>query len=65
LAQDKFIRATLFDNDGVDAFAEHLRSLSELCGNNHSEGTMKQQLIYGLPEYLRTYAFVHNRAQRS
>jgi len=45
LAQDKFSRATLVDNEGVDAFATRLRSLSELCGNIHSEGTMKQQLI--------------------
>jgi len=65
LAQDKFSRATLVDNEGVDAFATRLRSLAELCGNIHSEGTMKQQLIQGLPEYLRTDAFVYNTAQRS
>jgi len=58
LAQDKFSRATLADNEEVDAFATRLRSLAELCGNIHSEGTMKQQLIQGLPEYLRTDAFV-------
>jgi len=45
LAQDKFSRATLGDNEGVDAFATRLRSLAELCGNIHSEGTMIQQLI--------------------
>jgi len=65
LAQDKFSRATLVDNEGVDAFATRLRSLAELFGNIHSEGTMKQQLIQGQPEYLRTDAFVYNTAQRS
>ena len=65
LAQDKFSRAALVDNDVVDAFAARLRSLAELCGNIHSEGTMKQQLIQGLPEYLRTDTFVYNSAQRS
>jgi len=65
LAQDKFSRAALVDNEGVDAFAARLRSLAELSGNIHSEGTMKQQLIQGLPEYLRTDAFVYNSAQRS
>jgi len=65
LAQDKFSRATLVDIEAVDAFATRLRSLAVLCGNIHSEGTMKQQLIQGLPEYLRTDAFVYNTAQRS
>jgi len=65
LAQDKFSRATLVDNEGVYAFATRLRSLAELCGNFHSEKTKKQQLIKGLPEYLRTGAFVYNTAQRS
>jgi len=65
LAQEKFSRAALVDNEGVDAFAARQRSLAELCGNIHSEGTMKQQLIQGLPEYLRTDAFVYNLAQRS
>jgi len=65
LAQDKFSRATVVDNEGVDAFATRLRSLVELCGNIHSDGTMKQQLIQGLPEYLRTYAFMYNTAQRN
>ena len=45
LAQDKFGRATLADNESVDAFAGRLRALAGLCGNIHSEGTMKQQLI--------------------
>jgi len=65
LAQDKFSRATLVDNEGVDAFATRVRSLAELCGNIHCEETMKQQLIQGLPESFRTDAFVHNTAQRS
>jgi len=65
LAQDKFSRAALVNNEGVDALAARLRSLAKLCGNIHSEGTMKQQLIQGLPEYLRTDAFVYNSAQRS
>jgi len=64
LAQEKFSPATLADNDEVGAFAARLRSLVELCGNIHCEGTMKQQLIQGLPEYLRTHAFVYNTAQR-
>jgi len=65
LAQDKFSRAALVDKEGVDAFAARLWSLAKLCGNIHSEGAMKQQLIQGLPEYLRTDAFVYNSAQRS
>jgi len=65
LAQDKFSRAALVDNEGVDAFAARLRSLAELCGNIHYEGMMKQQLIQDLPEYLRTDAVVYNSAQRN
>jgi len=65
LAQDKCSRAALVDNEGVDAFAARLRGVAELCGNIHSERTMKQQLVQGLPEYLRTDAFVYNSAQRS
>jgi len=65
LAQDKFSRAALVDNEGMDAFAARLRSLAEICGNIHSVGTMKQQLIQGLREHLRTDAFVYNSAQRS
>jgi len=65
LAQDKFSRATLVENEGVDAFATRLRSLAEHCGRIHFWGTMRQQLIQGLPEYLRTDAFVYNTAQRS
>jgi len=65
LPHDKFSRAALVDNEGVDAFAARLRGLAKFCGNIHSKGTMKQQLIRGLPEYLRTDAFVYNSAQRS
>jgi len=65
LAQDNFSRASLVDNEGVDVFAARLRSLAEICGNIHPEGPMKQQMIQGLPEYLRTDAFVYNSAQRS
>ena len=65
MAQDKFSRATLVDNEGVDAFATSLRSLAKLCGNVHSEWMMKQQLIQGLPKYFRTDTFVYNTAQRS
>jgi len=65
LSQNKFSRAALVNNEGVDAFAVRLRSLAELCGNIHSEGTMNQQLIQGRPQYLRTNAFVYNSAQRS
>jgi len=65
LAQDKSSRTRLVEKEGVDAFAARLRSLAELCGNIHSEGNIKQQLIQGLPGYLRTDAFVYNTAQRS
>jgi len=65
LAQNKFSRAMLVDNEGVDAFATRPRSLVELCGNIHFEGTIRQQLIQGLQEYLRADAFVYNTAQRS
>ncbi|GAB0493373.1 hypothetical protein MMPV_004655 [Pyropia vietnamensis] len=65
MAQDAFSRATLRDGETVEAFAGRLRNLSEHCGNIHSEGTLKQQLIQGLPEFLRTDAFVYNSASRS
>jgi len=65
LAQDKVSWATLADNESVDAFAGRLPALAELFGNIQSEGTMKQQLIQGLPDYLRTDAFVYNSVQRS
>jgi len=65
LAQDKLSRATLVDKEGVDAFATRLWILADLCGNINSEGTTKQQLIQGLPEYLWADAIVYNTAQRS
>ena len=65
LEQDKFSRAALVDKEGVYDFAARLRSFAELCGNIHSVGTMKQQLIQGIPEYLRTDAFVYNSSERS
>ena len=63
--QEKLRRATLAGKEGVDAFSVRLRSLAELCGSIHSEGTMKQKLTQGRPEYLRTDAFGHSTAQRS
>ena len=63
--QDKFSRATLAVTDGEDAFAVRQRSLTGLCGNIHSEGTMKQQLMQGLPEYPQTDTFVYSTTQRS
>ena len=65
LAQDKFSRAAKEPDEGIEAFAVRLRGLTELCGNIHTEGTMKQQLIQGLPEYLRTDAFVYNIPDRT
>jgi len=65
LAQDKLSRAKLSDNEGVGTFMARLGSLAELSGNIHSEGKMKQQLISGLTEYLRTDALVYNMAPRS
>ncbi|GAB0498658.1 hypothetical protein MMPV_010004, partial [Pyropia vietnamensis] len=65
LAQDKYSRATMEQNETIEAFSGRLRTLSDLCGNIHTEGTMKQQLIQGLPEYLRTDAFVYNTPTRS
>lgn len=65
LAQDKFGRATKGPDETIEAFALRLRGLTEMCGNIHTEGTMKQQLIQGLPEYLRTDAFVYNGPKRT
>jgi len=39
-ANDKLSRATLSENKELDAFWARLRSLSELCGNIHSEETL-------------------------
>ena len=65
LAQDKFSRATKEADESVEAFSLRLRGLSDLCGNIHSEGTLKQQLIQGLPEFLRTDAYVYNQPART
>lgn len=59
LAQDQFIWATKEDEETVETFARRLRSLSASCDDTHSEGTMKHQLIQGLPEFLQMDAFVH------
>jgi len=65
LTQDKDSGATLVDNHGVDAVVARQLILAKICGNIHSEEMMKQQLIKGLPEYLRKDAFAYNSAQRS
>jgi len=57
LAQDKSSPATLMENEGVHAFEARLQSLAEHFGNIRSEGTMKQELIQGLPKLsLGTFA---------
>jgi len=61
LAQDKLSRATLVDNEEVDAFATRLRSLAELCSNIHSEETMKQQMIQA---YRSTFGRMHSCTTR-
>jgi len=65
LAQHDFGQAVKADGESVEDFSHHLRELSELCGNIHQEGTMKQQLITGLPQHLRTDAHVYNRQDRT
>ena len=50
LAQDKSSPATLMENEGVHAFQARPQSLAEHFGNIRSEGTMKQELIQGLPK---------------
>jgi len=60
LAQDTFSRATIEPDETIESFAARLRGLSDRCGNIHTEGTMKQQLIQGLPAYIRTDAVVYN-----
>ncbi|GAB0497133.1 hypothetical protein MMPV_008456 [Pyropia vietnamensis] len=65
LAQDAFSPAAVREKETVEAFAIRLRKLAELCGNIHSEGAMKQQLIQGLPEYFRADAFVYNESHPS
>jgi len=60
LAQDTFIRATIEPDETIESFSARLRGLSERCGSIHTEGTMMQQLIRGLPAYIRTDAVVYN-----
>jgi len=60
LAQDTFSRAIIEPDATIESFSARLRGLSDRCGNIHTEGTMKQELIQGLPAYIRTDAFVYN-----
>ena len=60
LAQDTLSHAIIEPEETIESFSACLRCLSDRCGNTHTEGTMKQQLIQGLPAYIRTNAFVHN-----
>jgi len=60
LAQDTFRRAIIEPDETIESFSARLRGLSDRCGNIHAERTMKQQLIQGLPAYIRTDAFVYN-----
>jgi len=58
LPQETFSRAIIEPDDTIESFSARLRGLSDRCGNIHTEGTMKRQLIQGLPAYIRTEAFV-------
>jgi len=60
LAQDTFNRGIIDPEKTIESFSARLRGLSDRCGNIHTEVTMKQQLIQGLPAYIRTVAFVYN-----
>jgi len=60
LAQDTFSRAIIEPDETIESFSASVRGLSDRCGNIHTEGTMKQQLIQGLPAYIRKDAFVYN-----
>jgi len=60
LAQDTFSRAIIEPEETIESFSARLRGLSDRCGSIHTEGTMKQELIHGLPAYIRTDAFVYN-----
>jgi len=59
-AQDTFSRAIIEPDETIESFSARLRGLSDRCGNIHTEGTMKQQLIQGIPACIRTDAFVSN-----
>jgi len=52
VAQEKSSRAFFVDNEELDAFKARVRCLADLCGTIHSQGTMKQQLMQGLSEYV-------------
>jgi len=60
LAQDTLSRAIIAPDETIESFSARLRGLSDRCGNIHTAGTMKQQLIQGLPAYIRTDAFFYN-----
>jgi len=60
LAHETFSRAIIEPDETIESFSTRLRGLSDRCGNIHTEGTMKQPLIQGLPAYIRTDAFVYN-----
>jgi len=60
LTQDTFSRAIIEPEETIESFSALLRGLSDGCGNIHTEGIMKQQLIQGLPAYILTDAFVYN-----
>jgi len=65
VAQEKSSRATFVDNEGLDAFTARVRCLADLCGKIRFQGTMKQQQMKGLPEYVWKGAFEYNKAPRS
>jgi len=65
LAQDTFSRATIEPDETIESLEARLRGLSDRCGNILTEGTMKKQLIQGLPAYIRTDAFVYNTPECS
>lgn len=48
----------------IEAFFLRLRGLTELVANIHSEVTMKPQRIQGLPDFLRTDAYVYHFPKR-
>jgi len=60
LAQDTISRAIIEPDETIESISARLRGLSDRCGNIHTEGTMKQQLIQGLTAYIQTDAFVYN-----
>jgi len=65
LAHDTFSRAMIEPDETIESFSARLRGLSDRCGNIHTEATMKQQHIQGLPAYIRTDALVYNTPECS